>query len=416
MRTELFIARRLNLRNGGKAGAPAPGVTVAVAGVAISFIVMLAAICIVTGFREQITARIRGFEQQITVTVDPTYGARRVNGGITLNDTIAAMLLRDVPGGEVSMAITQPAVLKTDTDFQGIVIKGIEPTGSDSAFIAGQITAGQMLTADSVNTILISDATARTLSLSPGDRIFTHFIIGDNLLTRRLRVSGIYNTHFAEYDRNMAFAPIGMLRRLTGTDSLTASEIQINSLPADKVEETASLLQMSLAEYGVGRSPAEFYRVSTVRDGGAVYFSWLDLIDTNVVVILVLMGCVAGFTLISSLFVIILQRVRTIGLLKAIGSTDRQIREVFILMAVRLVVIGLLAGNLIALPLLYLQQKLHIVPLDPESYYLDFVPVDVSLTAVIALNIAVAVISFALLIVPSAVISRLSPAETMRYE
>ena len=147
-----------------------------------------------------------------------------------------------------------------------------------------------------------------------------------------------------------------------------------------------------------------------------MYFNWLDLLDTNVIVILALMGCVAGFTLISCLFIIILERVKTIGLLKALGATNTQVRHVFIHMAQRLVLRGMLIGNLLSISFLLLQQKYHLIPLNPEAYYLNHVPVEINWTHIILLNVAVIAIASLILILPSYLVSRISPAQTMRYE
>lgn len=158
------------------------------------------------------------------------------------------------------------------------------------------------------------------------------------------------------------------------------------------------------------------YQVENVLQSGAMYFSWLDLLDTNVVVILILMAVVSAFTLISALFIIVLRNVSAIGLFKALGATNSQIRVIFILIAQKVVILGLLIGNLISVPLILCQTKFHILPLDAEAYYLDFVPMDFSLRDIILLNLSVMIISVIVLILPSHIISRLSPGNTLKYE
>jgi len=160
----------------------------------------------------------------------------------------------------------------------------------------------------------------------------------------------------------------------------------------------------------------ESYRIDNVNTTGAIYFNWLQLLDTNIIVILSLMGCVAGFTLISSLFIIILQRVRTIGLLKALGATDGQIRRVFILMACRIVGAGLISGDIAGIGFILVQRAFHLIPLNPEAYYLNYVPVAGNWGVILLINLATALLSVALLLIPSHLIARISPAETMRYE
>ncbi len=410
-----FLARRLRMNPAGRS--VSPGVVVAVAGIALSFIVMLAAVAIVTGFKREITERVTGFEQQITVAPDAGYGPERANGGVRLTDSLSQIITSVVPGARLSLSIDQPAVLKTDTDFQGIVLRGYSEGAADSAFIASQLITGAMPSAnDSVNPLVISSLTASALQLQPGDRLYAHFFIGDNLLTRRLTVTGIYDTHFSEFDRLRAFTSLPLLQRLNKVDSITGTAIEINGLNPDDIEEATTDLRVVLSRYGTSLPSPEFFRVENVYTTGALYFNWLELLDTNVVVILILMACVSGFTLISSLLIIILERVRTIGLLKALGATDMLIRRVFILMAGRIVAIGLLAGNIVGLSVLLTQQYFHILPLDPDAYYLNFVPVHLTVGFVVGLNAAVALLSFLLLILPSHMISTLSPSETMRYE
>lgn len=412
---EWFLARRLRMNPAGRS--VSPGVVVAVAGIALSFIVMLAAVAIVTGFKREITGRVTGFEQQITISPDAGYGPERVNGGIRMTDSLIRIITSYLPDAHISISIDQPAVLKTDSDFQGIVLRGYSPGAADSAFIASQLIAGVMPSqADSINPLVISSHTASALRLNPGDRLYAHFFIGGNLLTRRLTVTGIYDTHFSEYDRLRAFTSLPLLQKLNKVDSITGTAIELNGLRSEDIEDATVDLRVSLSEYGTSLPSPEFFRVDNVYTTGAVYFNWLELLDTNVIVILILMACVSGFTLISSLLIIILERVRTIGLLKALGAPDILIRRVFILMAGRIVALGLLAGNIIGLTVLLLQQHYHILPLDPESYYLNFVPVHLTLPFTLGLNAAVALLSFLLLIIPSHMISTLSPSETMRYE
>ncbi|MBD5331279.1 MAG: ABC transporter permease [Bacteroides sp.] len=412
---EWFLARRLRMKPAG--GSASPGVIVAVAGIALSFIVMLASIAIVTGFKREITRRVIGFEQQITISPDASYGPERVNGGLRLTDSLSSVITSVVPSAELALVLDQPAVLKTDSDFQGIVLRGYSSGAADSAFIASNLIEGSMLSAiDSVNPLVISSQTASALQIGMGHRLYAHFFVGDNLLTRRLTVTGIYDTHFSEYDRIRAFTSLPLLQNLNKVDSLTGTAVAINGLRPEEIEDATIDLRVALSEYGTSLPTPEFFRIDNVYATGALYFNWLELLDTNVIVILILMACVSGFTLISSLLIIILERVRTIGLLKALGATDMLIRRVFILMAGRIVGLGLIVGNIVGLTVLLLQQSLHIIPLDPESYYLNFVPVHLTLPLVIMLNVAVALISFLLLILPSHMISTLSPSETMRYE
>ena len=416
MHVELLLARRLRLNSSSGGRHSAPGVIVAIAGIALSVAIMLITIAIVTGFKHEITRKVTGFEQQITITPDAWQGPERVNAGISLNDSLKAIITSSAPGAKVYPIVSQPAVLKTENDFQGVVMKSIASGSSDAEFVSDHLLNGTADIADSSNLLVISSHTALALGLAKDSTVMAHFFIGDNLLTRRMKVAGVFDTHFSEFDNMQAFAPLKMLQKLNKVDSITGSSLAINGLDDKNIEDATNELRLQLSSYGTSLPEPEFFTVENVFTTGAMYFSWLALLDTNVAVILILMSCVAGFTLISSLFIIILERVRTIGLLKALGASDAMIRRVFIIIALRIVAVGLIIGNIVALTFIILQSLRHIIPLDPEAYYLNYVPVEISATSIIMLDIIVALLSVALLVIPSQMISTLSPSETMRYE
>lgn len=409
MRLELAMAGRLSLR--------APGIPVAVAGIALSIAIMLLSIAIVSGFKLQIREKVTGFEHEVTIYPIDDYSVEHINSGIQLTDSLEAAIREVAPDAKINLELRQPAIFKTENDFEGIVIKGVGKNGND--FIGSQIVEGEMpdWTGDFDNyPAVISSSTASALNLTPGDPIMAHFFIGDNLYSRKLNVAAIYNTHFGEYDKVYAFAPISMLQKLCRVDSITGSAVSIDNIGGEP-EETAHALRMELcAIHDSIPADAPQYRVDSINSTAAMYFNWLELLDTNVVVILILMGCVAGFTLISCLFIIVLERVRMIGLLKALGATDGMIRRIFIYMACRLVGRGILIGNIVALGLLWVQHIWHVIPLDADAYYLNYVPVDINWLSVLSLDLGVIVISLILLVLPSHIISTLAPSETMRYE
>ncbi|MDE5920782.1 MAG: ABC transporter permease [Paramuribaculum sp.] len=424
MRIELELARRLSLRQraagGRRRSRLAPGVVIAIAGTGLSLMVMILAVSIATGFKTEIRQKVTGFEQQITVSQAEGYGAERVNRGMRLTDSIAAIIAEAAPGAHASLRLQQPAMIKTDTDFEGIVMQGIADDSDTYRFIARQTAQGDTMppfAADHEgNPIVISRTTASALDLATGDNVAVHFFIDGNLLTRKMRVAAVYDTHFGEYDKIMAFCPIDIVQRLNRTDSLTGTSIDINGLRPDMIDEATADLRAGLFEHLQATGSTESYRIDNVNTTGAVYFNWLQLLDTNTVVILSLMGCVTGFTLISSLLIIILQRVRTIGLLKAIGATDGQIRRVFIMMACRIVAAGLLAGDLAATGIIVAQSRLHLIPLNPEAYYLNYVPMAECFGTIAVINVGVALTAVVLLLMPSHLIARISPASSMRYE
>ena len=262
----------------------------------------------------------------------------------------------------------------------------------------------------------MSSTTASALNLSLGERVNTYFFSNGNIRARKFKIAGIYNSNFGEYDKLIAYAPLNTLQRIANLDSLSGTSIEINGIDNESIYNKSYELQSAINQAVYSQQLKKIYSVSNVYNSGAMYFNWLDLLDMNVVVILILMSCVSAITLISCLFIIILERVRTIGLLKSLGATNAQIKRVFIYMTQRLVLRGMLLGNIISLAFIYLQYYFHIIPLDPEAYYLNFVPVEINWLHIILLNIGVITISSLILILPSHIVSKISPAQTMKYE
>lgn len=420
MNLELYIARRLRFRRDSRHGV-SPSIPIAVTGVALSVIVMMVAISVVLGFKREIRDKVMGFDSQIVITAaqetyDPSDYQPLVP--VVLTDTLRQILHAALPDdAQISLTCTRPAMLKTDDDFLGIVLKGIG-AGSDVSFIESNIIAGNMpdLSDQDINNAVISGSMARSLGLAVGDKVHCYFFIDDNVRARNLTVAAIYESHFGEYDALYAFCGIGMMQRLLGLSPDEGSAIEITGIPAsDIASATASAYEVLGQAYHEGITD-RWYTADNVLHTGALYFNWLELLDTNVIVILILMALVSGFTLVSSLFIIILERVRMIGLLKALGATGSTIRRIFIYLAERLVLLGMLIGNVVAVTLLILQSRFHLIPLDPEAYYLNFVPIEMNWWYIILLNIGVIGISALMLLLPSHIIAKISPAQTMRYE
>lgn len=416
-----FIGSRLSFKQDSRS--PSAGVVIAVTGIAISFTIMLLAISVVNGFRDEIVNKLSGFHPQITI-LPPLPQNNEVSNikPITLDDTLRSRIKAAIPEAEIQLTISQPSMFKTDSTFQGIVIQGVAP-GKSWDFIKSNLETGTVPSAENsaAESVVISRMTADALRVKTGDKVLTHFFDGNSLRSRKLLITGIYNSHFKDFDSNLAFSPVKMLQGVYEIDSITASSISLNGMELQQVPAKAeylyqSLLAESMRDLEDNGDSAGVYRVDNIYSQCAQYISWLNLLDTNVIVIIILMAFVSAFTLISSLFIIILERVNMIGLFKAIGATNRQIRGIFIFMAQRLVVRGLLIGNLLSIGVILLQQHFHFLPLNPDAYYLNFVPMQLSPLPIIILNIAVIIIAYLILILPSQLISKISITKSMRYE
>lgn len=424
MKLSLYIANHLRL-SGDNDNSKSPSTLIAIIGIALSLAVMQLSIAVVVGFKNEITSKVLGFSSEVSVLAAPeTAGLSDGNQTLPLLCLTPALesLIEDCRVfTDAELVLEQPAILKTDDDFEGVVIKGI-PSLRTFGFITGNIKDGDIPENwDSSNGVMLSEEIARRLSLSVGDRVSAAFFIDNNIRMRRFTVDAIYDTYFADYDKLYAFVPLKAMQTLNGIDSISGTRINL-TVPnlgtggLGDIDDAAYVLQTKMVEAVYSGLLDGSYRVSTVNQTGAMYFNWLSLLDTNIVVILIIMAVVSGFTLISSLFIIILQRVKTIGILKALGASSRMIGKVFICIGGRIVLLGMALGNLISILIMAAQSYWHVMPLDPEAYYLAYVPIHFSLVSIILLNICVMVFSWCILLLPVGTISRISPVSTMHYD
>lgn len=414
-----YIGQRLSLRPGSGKRASA-GTFVAVTGITLAIVIMAIAIAVVTGFKKEIQEKVVGFNSEIAIYPADSYSDSLYTSGLTLNSELLDIIADIAPEAKAELMVRQPAILKTDSAFQGIVLKGMTP-GAGTDFLNKSMVAGEaVLTSEGkdslLNTIVISQNMADALGLNIGDRVNTHFLLDNNVRTRKLTISGIYNTYFSDYDKLYAFAPIEFLQRFNHIDSLTGNALELRGIDIGRIPDISSRLEAELIMDAARQNRTSSYHITDVLETNALYFNWLDLLDTNVAVIIILMTIVSAFTLISSLFIIILERVNMIGLMKALGATNSLIRKIFIYMSERLVIRGIIIGDILAIGIILLQQHTHFLHLDPEAYYLSYVPVEFNWWYLALLNIGVIIVSCAVLIIPSAAISRMTPAKTLRYE
>ena len=412
MVTELFISRKLSLSSGGHKSAPA--VKVAMAAVALSIAVMLASIAVVLGFKQEIREKVTGFNSHITL-----YSTAE-DGDDT--NTIAMwpaleQILDDAPFvTSYNLEVSIPAILKTPTDFKGVYMKGYGK-GADVSFLGSALEEGRLpdfaMKNEERPEIIISRKAADRLQLKAGDQIDTYFI-SDDVRVRRMYISGIYNSRFDRYDDVLIFGPISLLQELGGIKQNQGTTIRVMTNDFDHVAMHSETLQRQLAEATLQAGLPKAVQVENVMRQGAGYFNWLELLDTNVAVILVLMTIVACVTLVSGMFIIILDKIRFIGVMKALGMRNSALRRVFIFMAMRVAFWGMLCGYGLMLTLLWVQEKTHFIPLDPESYYFDFVPVRMAWGYFVLLGVGVMALIFLILLLPSHIVAGISPAKTMR--
>lgn len=411
-----FVGNRISLKSNTRRASA--GVVIAVTGIAVSYIIMLLAIAIVSGFKNEIVKKLTGFNPPISITAPPPVNEADHALPASLTPELRSIIQKAVPGSEPSVVVNQPTVLKTDSAFQGLVLHGMAP-GAGWDFVKANLAEGTVPTPTDSMAVVLSASTASALALGVGSSVDANFFDGNSLRTRRLKVTGIYDSHFNDFDQMMAYAPIGMLRQLLSLDTISGSSIELHGIEFNEINDATNQLSATLLSHALDPTRADempMPRVDNMLQQCAMYINWLNLLDTNVVVILVLMAAVSGFTLISSLFIIILEKVNMIGLFKALGATNGCIRKIFIFIAQRLVIKGLVIGNIIGLAIILFQRHTHLLPLNPDAYYLNFVPMELSWPSVIVLNIAVIVVATSILIIPSCLISSISPVKSLKYE
>lgn len=413
MSFSLFIARRLSLSTKASSNT---GIITAITGIALSMTVMIVSIAIMTGFRKEIVQKVTGFDSQISIGINPD-----TSGNTLVSNKDIEPIKTILPHG-VTYSLTgrQPVIIKTKDNFSGSVIKGVDGE-YDMSFLKSNLVEGVTPDYKSDSTlydIVLSRTLAQSVGLTLGDKVDTYFLNdGGGYRIRKLKIAGLFDTHFSEYDRNMIFGSLDMLRQVAGIPDSCATIIEINGLTDDKlIDEAENIIVSEYLDRLFSGQSDRHYTVLNIHKTAALFFNWLALLDTNVAVILTLMSLLTILTLVSSLFILILRRVKMIGVLKALGASSRQIRHVFIILSLKVLAYGLIIGNILGLCIVYIQKITGVVPLDPEAYYLDHVPVEIQWPTIMLLNIAVVILSFTMLLLPSTVISTISPSRTIRYE
>jgi len=406
MRAETFIAKRLFFAQQGAKKASRPAVKVALAGIVVGVVVMILTFCIVVGFKQTITAKMAGFGAHIQVTNFEDNNTYELSP-ISISDSLINAL-SELPHVEsVYPFLTKPGVVKTSESFQGVVVKGT----SYWDYFSSNLLRGHL--PEKPNDILLSDNLSRLLHLDVDSTTYCYFV-GEDLRVRKLCVSGIYRTGFKEFDELFLLSQEPLIRQLNQWSDTLASGLEI------LVDDFANLDDAADAVYyaTVNRMQdnGEVLYTQTIEQLNPQIFSWLDLLDMNVVVIIILMLCVSGFNIISGLIILILDSIHMIGTLKALGANNHFVRRIFITQSVLLVGQGMIWGNMIGLGLAALQYFTHVLPLEASSYYVDYVPVAFPWLALILLNLGVILVSVLILLAPSAIVTRISPAKVMHFD
>ena len=371
MNLELFIAKKIHFSKEGDREVTPPAVRIAMIGIALGLAVMILSVAIVIGFKKEVRNKVIGFGSHIQITNFDSNSSYESKG--------------------------------VDTDY-------------DWTFFKDNLKEGEIFTIqpDKNSTdVIISKYLSDLLGLKVGDSFLTYFV-QDDVRARKFTITGIYETGFLDYDKMFVIADIKQIRRLNGWDKDQVSGLELQVDDYDRLDQVAEDVYFDLTERQ-DRNGNTFYARS-IKELNPMIFNWLDVLDINVVVILALMLSVAGFTMISGLLIIILERTNMIGILKALGQNNNSIRKIFLYVSFFLIGKGMLWGNIIGISLCLLQSHFHIIQLDPSIYYLDAVPIDLSLFSLFLLNIGTLAASMLMMLGPSYLITKIDPAKSIRFE
>ena len=415
MNLPLFIARRIHFsKENNKKKVSKPAVRIALGGIALGLAVMILSLAIVVGFKNEVGRKVMGFGSHIQITSltnNRTYDLPPISFSDTLISAIKA-----VPNvSYTQITATKPAIIKTKTDFQGIVLKGVDAHYNWDFFKEylkeGELPVYNDSTAS--NEVLISKKQADALKLSVGDKFICYFI-QDQVRLRQFTISGIYSTGLADFDKLFIVSDIQHIRKLNNWDENTATSIEVFVNDLDNLSDISYNIYLATARNFTGNYNPYYTR--SIYELQPQIFGWLSLLDLNMVIILILMFSVASFTMISGLLIIILEKTTLIGTLKVLGANNWTIRKIFLYQASFLIGKAMLWGNVIGLGMYFIQKYLKVVKLDPEVYFVDYAPVELIPWQAVALNIGVGLAILCILVIPSYLIAKISPAKSIKFE
>ena len=409
-----FVAKRLFAQGGSSGRASRLATGIATVGVAIGLAVMLVSVSIVLGFQKEVQDKVLGFGAHIKVMNYKSIGQQEFSP-IVIDDSITSKLQAIPNVASVARFCIKPGMLKTDANFKGIAIQGIGQD-YDQSFISSHLVKGEIPEfTDSVSSgkLVISQAMAREMQVDTGQEIYAYFF-EKTVRARKFTVAGIYQTNLTDFDKNFAYTDLCTIHRLLGWDSQQYAGAEIRLKDFERLDET--LMDVINKVNHKQDAYGNYYSSLTIRQEHPQIFGWLQLLDMDIVVILILMICISTFTAVSGLLIIILERTNFIGIMKALGARNKQVRHLFLNYALLIILRGIVLGNLLAFALIYLQKQFGFITLDPEVYYVEAVPVLVNWWWVLAIDLGTLVVSALAMIVPSFVVSNITPAKSIRFE
>lgn len=381
---------------------------IAIVSIALGIAIMLISIAVVVGFKNQIRDKVVGFVSPIQIQV--LNQNESVEETPFIYDSLLESKLELPFVKSVHVTANKAGIIKTEEEIHGVVLKGVDAdydwTYINSNLVSGEVP--QYIGDERSNDVVLSKAIADKMLLNVGDDVRLWFV-GDDMKTRgrKFFVKGIYETGLTECDERFIYCDLNQIRRLNGWDENMVGHLEIQLVDETDVYEANNFIYYTIPTNLVSYTARELY---------PQIFDWLDLQDMNVVIIIVLMLLVAGITVVSMLLIIVLERTSTIGILKSMGANNAFIRKIFLQRSRRILLIGMLVGNVFGIGLCLIQKYTDIIKLSPESYYLSSVPIELNLTHIVLLNVGTFVLWVMMMLIPTMVINNINPSKSIRFE
>ena len=416
MNTELFIARRLFSSKDQSRHLSRRIVRLAVAGISLGMVVMILAVAIVVGFQKEVENKVNGFAAHLQIV---NYDSNQsYETGPVQSEQVPLARLKRIPGiRHIQQFATKPGMIRAGDEIQGVVLKGIAKDFDWSFFEKNKVKGTQIpLDSGRSDQIWISEQLSDMLELDLGNHFRMYFLNENEKLPRirQFTVGGIYRTGLEEFDLMFVLADIRHVQRLNSWEENQVSGYELFINDMENLDDLEFRVRSEVMLTQKENEPSLY--VVNVKHKFPQIFDWLNLLDMNVWIILALMVLVAGFNMISGLLVIILERTQMIGILKSMGAANANVRKIFLYLSAFLVGEGLLWGNLLGISLCLIQHYLKVIHLDPASYYVSTVPVNLSLSHLLLLNLGVLVVTMLMLVAPSCFVSRIAPEKTIRFD
>ena len=406
MNVDYFISKRLFTTKEKNNNHTRPILRIVIFAIALSLTIMILFLSVVKGFKENISDKIIGFNSHISLMSYGSYESYEKEP-INKNPELLANLSSDNNIKHIQSFATKAGILKNDQEILGVVLKGVD-TDFNWNFIENYLTKGtvfKVIDSVSINQIVISKNIANKLNLDVNDHVLMYFV-QDPPVIRKFLVTGIYDTDFSDFDNLMIYSDIKIIQKLNrwNKNQIGGYEIQINDL--DLLDKTTKKVYDEI-DYNLD--------ARNIKETNAQMFDWLDLQDMNTLVVLILLFTVALVNIIIALLILVLQRTKMIGILKALGCRNWIIRKIFLFNTLYLCAKGLFWGNVIGLSLAFLQKQFKIIGLNPDAYYMSTVPISIDFVNIVLLNLSILFLCWISLLIPSIIIARINPIRSINY-